>query len=123
MIIDNKELTKLVEEEKALLEELKEVTETIKGHSEAIAKIRQENNEKLKQAEELKAQIGKIFIPIVLKEKADYETFGNPELVDGKVSVELTDQRPRTIEEAVEDLKLRIKQGDDLWANYASKVE
>lgn len=123
MIIDNKELTKLVEKEAKLLAEIKEVTDVIKEHSDAISRIRKENEVKLKEAEELKAQIGKIFIPIVIKEKEEYETFGNPEVVDGKVSIELTDQRPRTLEEAEENLKLRIKQGDDMWLKYASNVE
>lgn len=123
MFIDNKELTKLVEQETELLEELKDVTDEVKKHSDAIVEIRTKNADKLKEHEDLRAEIAKIFIPIVLEKKEAYETFGNPEIKEDKVFVELTDQRPKTIEDAQKDLELRIKQGDDSWKKYLSNLE
>jgi len=123
MIIDNKKLVKLLEDEKVLLDELKEVTDTIREHTEAIGTIRKENEEKLKQSEDLRAKIASIFIPLALKEKKSYEKFGNPEVIDGKVSVELVDQRPKSMENAVKDLELRIAEGDKAWRTYLANLK
>lgn len=119
MYIDDKELVDLVLKEKAIVDELKEVVEEIQSHSNKIAEIREQHQDKLKESEELRGQIALRFIPVVLASKEEHETFGNPEVIDGKVFIPLEDQSER----AMELLKENIKKGDDIWRDYIERAE
>lgn len=119
MIIDNKELVELLEQEKVLLDELEGAKKEIEELGKQIQKVKEDNKEKLEESKELRDKIASIFIPVVLEQKGEFETFGNPEVVDGKVHIELIDNK----EKAYDIVREKIKEGDDIWVKYIEDLK
>lgn len=121
MIIENKELLELLEKELEITEGLKGAKEEVAQLTARMAEIQEEHKDQLEESKVIRNKIAHIFVPIVMEAKGDFETFDAPEIVDGKVSVKLIDNRPKTLEDAENDLKERIKEIDESWMKHLDK--
>jgi len=121
MIIENKKLLTLLEKELKIEESLKGAKKEVAELTARMKEIQEENKAELEGSVKLRAKIAKIFIPLVLEKKGEYETFSQPKIVDGKIEVEFTDHKPKTLEAAELDLKQRIAEIDNGWIKHLEK--
>jgi len=121
MIIENKKLLELLEKEIEVEASLKGAKDEVATLTARMKEIQVENKEAIEGSQKLRQKIAKIFVPIVLEAKGDFETFSHPKIVDGKVVVEFEDHKPKTLEEAERELKERISEIDNGWIKHLDK--
>lgn len=121
MIIDNKELLELVEQEAASDERLTDAKKEVAELTERMAEIQLENKEELELNRNLRIKINEIAVPLILDKKGEFDTFTRPRLEDGKVVVDIENNLPRTLEEAERNIKERILEIDNGWRSHLTQ--
>lgn len=112
MKLENKELIQLLEKQA----ELQEVLDKAKSEqAEAIKALVPVQKEYAKITNE----ISKIIVPEVFDKIEDYEMPEAPYLKDGEAYIDIKDMR----EEAIADVKQKIKEARDGWKEYLAKLE
>lgn len=119
MIIENKELKELLEQEALLLEAIKDDKARVAELTDEMREIQKRNETELNKIAELRQKYTKIAVPIILKSLKDNEMFADIELVDGEVSYQVIDVLEGLEERAIEETK---KQKDD-WVAYVTPKE
>lgn len=119
MIIENKELKELLEQEALLLEAIKDDKARVAELTDEMREIQKRNETELNKIAELRQKYTKIAVPIILKSLKDNEMFADIELVDGEVSYKVIDVLEGLEERAIEETK---KQKDD-WVAYVTPKE
>lgn len=121
MIIENKKLLDLLVKEQEIEEGLKDAKKEVAELTARMKAIQEEHKEALEGSRKIRNKIAKIFVPLVMEAKGEFDTFKAPKIVDGKIEVELIDNRPKTLEDAENNLKAQIKEIDAGWIKHLDK--